>query len=54
MKKSNLKDIDVILDSLGDFGKFQITNYVLIALSVLLSGAFAMTYVFTAGHVEYR
>lgn len=52
--QSQLKNIDVILDSLENFGKFQITNYGIVAFSVLLSGVFTMTYVFTAGNLEYR
>lgn len=52
--QSELKNIDIELDSLQGFGKFEITNYVIVALSVLLSGAFTMTYVFTAGNLEYR
>jgi hypothetical protein len=32
-------DFDLILDEIGEFGKFQITNYFLICLPVLYAGA---------------
>lgn len=51
---AEISDIDGILKYLGDFGKFQIINYILISFPVLLSGAFSLSYVFTAGQLEYR
>ena len=47
-------DLDDILDEVGHFGKFQAINYILIEFPILLSAAFSLTYVFTAGDLEYR
>jgi hypothetical protein len=47
-------DLDDILDEVGQFGKFQAINYILIGFPILLSAAFSLTYVFTAGDLEYR
>jgi hypothetical protein len=47
-------DLDEILEEVGHFGKFQATNYFLIGFPILLSAAFSLSYVFTAGDLEYR
>lgn len=47
-------DLDEILDEVGHFGKFQAVNYALVGFPILLSAAFALSYVFTAGDLEYR
>lgn len=47
-------DLDVILGELGDFGRFQITNYVFICLPILLSAGFTLSFVFTAGQLDHR
>lgn len=53
-KKSNDFDLDRILVELGQFGKFQIINYFLLCIPVALSAIYALSYVFTAGDLEYR
>lgn len=53
-KKSNDFDLDRILVELGQFGKFQIINYILLCIPVALSAIYALSYVFTAGDLEYR
>ncbi|PNF42889.1 hypothetical protein B7P43_G12899 [Cryptotermes secundus] len=47
-------DLDEILDEVGHFGKFQAINYLLVGFAILLSAAFSLSYVFTAGDLEYR
>jgi hypothetical protein len=47
-------DLDDILDEVGHFGKFQAINYMLVGFPVLLSAAFSLSYVFTAGDLQYR
>lgn len=46
--------LDLILKELGQFGKFQIINYLLIAIPLTLSAAYTLSYVFTAGDLDYR
>lgn len=47
-------DLDSVLRELGQFGKFQLINYLFICLPILFSAIFTLSYVFTAGQVEYR
>lgn len=47
-------DLDEILDEVGHFGKFQAISYLLVGFAILLSAAFSLSYVFTAGDLEYR
>lgn len=47
-------DLDTILQELGQFGKFQVKNYVLIAIPIALTACFSLNYIFTAGQLEYR
>lgn len=46
--------LDSILKELGQFGKFQTINYLLIAIPLTLSAAYTLSYVFTAGDLDYR
>lgn len=46
--------LDSILKDLGQFGKFQTINYLLIAIPLTLSAAYTLSYVFTAGDLDYR
>lgn len=50
----NQFDVDVILSELGGFGKFQAINFALICISVIISAATSLTYVFTTGNLNYR
>jgi len=45
---------DEVLDEIGEFGVFQFTNYILIALPLFFSAGNSLTYVFTAGIPNYR
>lgn len=47
-------DFDLVLEEIGEFGKFQLTNYLLICLPVLYSAANSLSYVFTARTPNYR
>lgn len=47
-------NFDVILKDLGEFGKFQKINYVLMCIPIALTAMYGMSYVFTAADLEYR
>ncbi|KAH8297328.1 hypothetical protein KR044_010416 [Drosophila immigrans] len=47
-------DFDEILIEIGEFGRYQRVNYVLICLPVLFAAANSLSYVFTAGIPKYR
>lgn len=47
-------DFDPILQHIGEFGKYQIYNYILIVLSIGIYAGITLTYAFTAGLVSYR
>lgn len=47
-------DFDLVLEEIGEFGKFQLTNYLLICLPVLYGAANSLTYVFNARSPNYR
>ncbi|XP_060531615.1 organic cation transporter protein isoform X2 [Cylas formicarius] len=49
-----MMDFDDMLEELGELGRFQIINYLLICLPVLFAAANSLSYVFTAGVPEYR
>ncbi|XP_059608654.1 organic cation transporter protein-like [Phlebotomus argentipes] len=45
---------DKVLQELGDFGVFQLKNYILISLVVLLPPVYGFSYVFSAADINYR
>jgi MFS transporter, OCT family, solute carrier family 22 (organic cation transporter), member 4/5 len=47
-------DFDLVLEEIGELGKFQLTNYLLICLPVLYGAANSLSYVFTARSPNYR
>lgn len=47
-------DIDTILLEVGEFGRFQIKNFVLICIGIIALSAMSLTYVFAAGILQYR
>lgn len=47
-------DFDLILEEIGELGRYQITNYLLLCLPVLFAAANSLSYVFTAGIPNYR
>ncbi|KAF4523321.1 hypothetical protein B566_EDAN011800 [Ephemera danica] len=47
-------DFDVITGELGDFGRYQIRQYILLCLPIVFNAAFCLSFVFTAGVVPHR
>lgn len=47
-------DIDLIYKELGDFGKFQLKNYLFICSAVIFYSAYTLSFVFTTGNLDYR
>ncbi|KAG4070582.1 hypothetical protein HA402_011969 [Bradysia odoriphaga] len=47
-------DLEAILSDLGEFGKFQIFIYSLTILPILVISCLGLSYIFTAGQLEYR
>lgn len=47
-------NIDIVLNELGNVGKFQLINFVLIGIAILLSSIVSLTFVFAAGELNYR
>lgn len=47
-------NIDNILSELGNIGKFQLINFILIGIAILLSSIVSLTFVFAAGELNYR
>lgn len=55
MKITNEKfEIEEILKDIGPFGRYQLYNYIMIAIPICMSAAFTLAYVFTAGDLNYR
>lgn len=48
------KHLDLILEEVGQFGKFQKIIYFLIVIPLALSATYKFGYVFTAGDLNYR
>lgn len=46
--------VDDILVALGEFGRFQVLQYCLFAVMVVLTTAAYLSYIFTAGQLDYR
>lgn len=47
-------DLDSILVELGEFGKYQIVNYALMVLIIAVTAGIQLSYIFSAGQVDYR
>lgn len=48
-------DLEFILKDIGGtFGKFQMLNYILLAVPIFLSDVFVMDYVFSTLDLDYR
>lgn len=51
----DLNDIDFILKDVGGtFGRFQIYNYLMLSMSMFISGSIVLDYVFTALEIDHR
>lgn len=46
--------LDNILVHIGQFGKYQMINYLILAFPMFLNSIFSVTYVFTASSVTHR
>ncbi|SPP75659.1 organic cation transporter protein [Drosophila guanche] len=53
-RTTDVLDFDEILTQIGEFGRYQRRNYLLICLPVLFAAANSLSYVFTAGTPTYR
>ncbi|CAG9766667.1 unnamed protein product [Ceutorhynchus assimilis] len=47
-------DFDEVLEELGELGRYQIIMYLLVCFPVLFAAANSLSYVFTAGVIDYR
>ncbi|XP_052891995.1 organic cation transporter protein-like [Anopheles moucheti] len=47
-------DLDEVLHEIGQFGLFQIKQYGLMVLPIMFNALFTLSYIFTAGNLEYR
>ncbi|XP_017049194.1 organic cation transporter protein-like [Drosophila ficusphila] len=46
--------LDAIIVEIGQFGRFQISNYLLLCLPIICNAFYSISYVFTAGEVSFR
>ncbi|KAH8325284.1 hypothetical protein KR067_001574, partial [Drosophila pandora] len=46
--------LDSIIVQIGQFGRFQISNYLLLCLPIICNAFYSISYVFTAGQVPHR
>ncbi|XP_049544767.1 organic cation transporter protein-like isoform X1 [Anopheles darlingi] len=47
-------ELDQVLSEIGQFGPFQVWQYALMILPIMLNAFFTFSYVFTAGNMDYR
>ncbi|XP_055693800.1 organic cation transporter protein-like [Lutzomyia longipalpis] len=47
-------DLDLLIQQIGPFGKFQLINYLLICIPIIFTGMFSLGFAFTAGNLDYR
>lgn len=53
-KSSTAFDVDVVFKEIGEFGRYQVVNYVWICTGIIVYSAITLAYIFTAGTVNYR
>lgn len=55
-KAASNKDnqLDGIIISIGQFGRFQIANYILLSLPIICNAFYSISYIFTASTVVHR
>lgn len=57
-KKSNepnpSNDLDYVLSDVGEFGKFQIGQFILMILPIVLSATYAVEFIVTSSTDDYR
>ncbi|XP_058838024.1 organic cation transporter protein-like [Topomyia yanbarensis] len=47
-------DLDGVLNEIGQFGRFQVRQYGLMIIPIIFNALFTLSYVFTAGNLDYR
>lgn len=47
-------DLDLLIQQIGPFGKYQLLNFLLICIVVTITAMYTLTFIFTAGDLEYR
>ncbi|KAL9702553.1 hypothetical protein quinque_006071 [Culex quinquefasciatus] len=47
-------NLDGVLEEVGRFGRFQMRQYALMILPIIFNALFTLSYVFTAGNLNYR
>ncbi|EDW44438.1 GM22419 [Drosophila sechellia] len=53
-KTSEENQLDAIIVEIGQFGRFQVFNYLLLCLPIICNAFYSISYVFTAGDVPHR
>ncbi|XP_039489416.1 solute carrier family 22 member 3-like isoform X1 [Drosophila santomea] len=53
-KTSEENQLDAIIVEIGQFGPFQVFNYILLCLPIICNAFYSISYVFTAGDVPHR
>lgn len=53
-KKESVGNLDSVLVEIGEFGKYQFLNYVLLVVPVLFAALNNGNYIFSAADLEYR
>ena len=47
-------DLDFVFTEIGEFGRFQIIIFILIAFPIILQGSYSLSYAFTTTPLDYR
>lgn len=47
-------DLDQLIREIGPFGTYQLRNYLLICLPIMITTMYTLTYIFTGGDLAYR
>ena len=53
-ENSEKVDLDNILIKIGQFGRYQLIQYTLIAFILIFTAFSSLSFLFTAGNLEYR
>uniref|UniRef100_A0A182PKB6 Major facilitator superfamily (MFS) profile domain-containing protein n=1 Tax=Anopheles epiroticus TaxID=199890 RepID=A0A182PKB6_9DIPT len=54
LKQNSFDNLDGVLQEIGQFGRFQVRQYGLMVLPIIFNALFTLSYIFTAGNLEYR
>ncbi|XP_055687588.1 organic cation transporter protein-like [Lutzomyia longipalpis] len=50
----NKFDLDLLIDQIGPFGKFQLINYIIICIPICMAAMYTLSFAFTAGDLNFR